>query len=515
MSQSQMSLLDQIFLDYFNPNKNDDFRCIYVDSYILDYDKSLNLNSKVAYPLWVFKNHPFFFLTEIEDYPTYKEHLNNWAKHFAYNLQNFIDQVTFKDSVAEVGSEKKLDFKKSQILKDSYAYLLEAEIYSGDKRMYFSIFIPQKALLYLIKLLTGQDLSKFSDIKLINFFIKKLRKEFYQHYIRMPLNIKEFFNTLEDKEFQRTIGILLSNNLLSYDILYVLAQKLDDGVNRVVNNLSNKSKQEFLEVVDNPGEQDQKWNEIALYQLSLSLEELSREKKLEIPQIIKWRKLLDQIELLEREVFFMEKSFYDWIKEASEENFLQDVLSQCKDLVLAKSFIPFNSVEMELITQNISKRKLQTLLEDINYQKNKANNYDIILAQLEIVRYIIDHSFSNLEEEELDINIWILRFKDEKELDFAANYVGPIDFSLMSTVLTAHNRKKVLDFLKAPLKYFLSYFLSNKIRLNFPFGEQRVKEACRKTVHTFYQLYKEDKIHLKSMDDIQEEIESLNEEKIS
>ncbi|MDH4128672.1 MAG: hypothetical protein OEV44_07970 [Spirochaetota bacterium] len=503
MDSHKTTLIDDIFLSDFRLYKSGNWKLSFVSSELIDRNKINSIKPHIAYPLSIFKDHSFYFMVEPTVYVNYKENLLEIAQSLCKSIGQFIEDTTLKKVYPKATEGKPVEIVKLLSADDDTAYHIESQFSDNNKCFSFSIFIPRKTINHLIALLLRTNIAKIDDPKKLSDYISELRTEFYRKNINFPLDIVDFFNAISNNDFQKIVGSLLSNNLMSYDMLWALASKIDDGIDRVLNNISKNQKDDFLEAVSKNAESaDFKWVEIAIYQIGLSLDALARDKKIESLQMERLKKILEDIVYRELELFFYVKSFDSWIEKAFEEKTLQDVLSQCNDLILAKGFISIQEKTVSLIEKNISKRKLQYLKEDIDYQKRNCTKSDEILAQYEIVKMLISFSFKHLSSEEKLIEKWIPRFRTINDLNFAVNYLGPIEFSLSLIPLSIPMKRYVIKNLKSPLKYFVSYFLTNKIKLNFPYGDLRIKEATNNVIKAFYQLEKEGKIILKPFEEL-------------
>ncbi len=496
MSMLNATLADRIFLSDFELYKPDETEITFIHSKLLGSGEITRLPPHMAFPSRIFKNLSFYFMVEPSDHKKYFESLPQIALSFTERIKDFITDTTLKKGFPQVGKEKLLDFQTMKDLDSPTAYIIKARYRKGSMEFDFSFFIPRPSLDFLLGLLVHKDISKTSDLNLLSDFIVDLQGEFYRKNIRFPLDIIDFVNSLTDREFQKMLGLMLSNSLMSYDMLWALSTKIKEGHKRVMANLSKTQRSDFIEATGQQ-DKDSQWLEIALYQTGLNLEVLTQDKKMESLQLDRLNRILSEVKIMNHKVFFNDRPLFQWIEKASEANLLQDLLSQCHDLTLAKAFIALENGAFELIKKNVSKRKLDYLVEDIEYQKKNCSREDQYIAQYDVVQEWIRLKYKTLTLDEKALERWIPRFEGVNDFNFAVQYVGPIDFSLALLPMSASIKRLAVKNLKPPLKYFLSYFLSHKIKFSFPYGETRIKEANEEVIQSFYQLEQEAKIKLK------------------
>ncbi len=489
------TLIDRIFLSDFELYKSHEIEITYIESKLLGPREISGIPQKIAFPSRIFKELYFYFMIESDIHKKYMESFPQIVLSFTEKIRDFIQDATLKKGFPQVGKGKLLNFQSMKELTSTTAYSITAQYQNKSIEFDFTLFIPRKSLDFLVSLLVHKDISKTSDIRLLSDFIEDLQTEFYRKNISFPLDIRDFVNALTDREFQKMLGLMLSNNLMSYDMLWALSTRITEGQKRIMANLSRTQREEFTEAMDQQGK-DHQWLEIALYQTGLNLEALIKDKKMDSLQLDRLNRILEEVKIMNHRVFFHERPLYVWIEKAFEADLLQNLLSQCHDLTLAKAFISLDDGIFELIKKNVSKRKLESLVEDIEYQKKNCSREDQYIAQYDVVQEWIKLKYKTLTVDEKALESWIPRFERINDFNFAVQYVGPIEFSLALLPMPLSVKRLAVKNLKPPLKYFLSYFLSNKIKFSFPYGEIRIKEANEEVIKSFYQLEQEAKIKL-------------------
>ncbi len=510
MDYDKPSLIDNIFLQMFRLYSSDKHLISYIRSQLLDRKTILDIPDKVVFPISIFKDFSFYFMLSFADYERHRTYIADIVLLLARGIESFIKDSTLKKGKAKVGDIKRLNFSKVKHSHDIIGYYIEANFKSEEAQFNFYYYIPRKSVDKIIYFLSKKNTSKISDIGVLSELIHGLRTEFYKRSLTFPLDILDFFNYISNNDLQRIMGLLISNNMITFDMLWALASRMDNGMDRIMNNLSKNQKEDFLSVIDKKADQsDYLWNSIVLYQLSLNMDILLKENKIESGVIFRVKNILGDIFHQEINSFFYFKPFDMWIKEANDKGVLQEFLSKCHDAILGKSFIFLSEESLAIIRANSSKRKFQTFMEDIEYYKRDIKKRDIYLAQYEAVTSLIDILFRKLTPKEKNTETWIKRFNKANDFNLAVHYVGPIDFSLALIPLPITVKRFVIKNLKPPIKHFVYYFLSNKIKLNFPYGEIRIKEASLEVVRSFYRLEKENKVSLKPIEKITEE-DSIN-----
>ena len=498
------TMIDQLLTSGFKAYLSERDYLSYTDSSLLSHDEVKSLSPYIAYPMRVYEDQPIFFMIDRETHSAHKDSMAEIALSVCKSFGQILEDLTQKQSKPQVIGEKQVDFTKLKTGQGLTAYVMTAKYKDQARDFTCRFYIPRSSLNLLVKGLSRKEIAHISDGQTLSDILQGLSQSFYRRNINSPVNVLDLFGKMGDQDFQKTLGIMLSGNLMSYDMLWALATRMHNGEERVLNNLSKNQRDEYHASVGRHADSyDIHWMDIALYQIGLGIESLVQEKKIDSPNISRLRATLTEIAAERLGDFFAKKSFEDWLYQANQGNILQSLLSNCHDLLLAKAFVQLSPASFELIEQNISKRKLKYLLEDIEFQRRDATEGDMVKAQYDLVNVIIDTSFSQIPPESLQLEKWIPRFQTSDDFHFAAQFVGPIDFCLASLTLDLPMKRQAVKNLKTPLKYFVSYFLANKIQLSFPFGERRVREAVKHVVKTFYHLDQEDSISLSPLEEKQ------------
>ncbi len=510
MDSENTTLIDNIFLADFKLYQSEKRSFTYIHSELMTQKKLEDIAPKIAFMARIYKDYPFYFMVEADLYEEHGQQLSDLVLSYTEDIQKFLEDVTLRKGFSRIEQVNKLQLSTMNFADQVVGYYIKAQFKTNDIVFDFSVFIPRKTLNHFTALILKKNIAKIDDINLLTEFLQNMRTEFYKKNISFPLDVVEFLNAISDQNLQKIIALLLSNNSITYDMLCAVTSRMEDGFNRVINNLSKNQKADFLKAREKQTETDYRWVQIVLYQIGLNLDKLLKEKKLESVHIDRIKRILLDIFYQELDLFFFTQPFYQWLENTNDDKILQELLSQSNDIALAKSFISFNEDNMNLIKKNSSKRKYQYLLEDINYQKRKCSNKDEIAAQYEVLQTLMDLNFKKLPVNEKNLEIWIHRFTKMADFNFAVNVVGPVEFSLALVPLPVRLKRMIIKNLKPPVKYFFYYFLANKIKLNFPYGDVRIKEAANEVIRVFYQLEQEGKIELKSFAQVEEELNSVN-----
>ncbi len=499
MRFEKSNLIDDIFLCQFSQTTEIRNTLKYIYASLTTPQELSNILPKYISPVYIYKDIPFYILFDEKDFQNQSVIINDLIKNISTHVKDFIEVSSLKKCHPKMGESKKVSEINNLFPSQNIIYHCEAYYKIDSCEAYLSIIIPKNTLDILIRLILHKNTSSVNDFKDFYHILSHLRTDFYRKNLQFPFNVIDFLNILPDSDLQRVLGIMLSNNLMSYDMLWALGTKMDNGIERISNNLSRNQQEEFQEAIKkNNQNPDYRWVEIAIYQIGLSLDEQIKEKRIDSPHILRLKSIIHDIYLKELKYFFLINPFEQWIEKAIEEGIIQNVLSQCNDLNLAKSFVKISPDSMSLVVKNLSKRKYQLMIEDIEYQKKNISPDEIILAQYEFVKTFINLNYNNLSQDEKKLEYYLPRFKTINDLDFVVNTVGPIEFCLASLTLPIQLKQFLVKNLKPPIKYFISYFLLNKIKLNFPYGEHRIDKAVQHVIKTIYQLEQENKISLKT-----------------
>jgi hypothetical protein len=479
------------------------------NSFLINKDELNVLDKKLMYQCQLYKTEPFYLLFNekaLSD-TTLKHALElrgveqpglsmsnsiqalfqpmfEYVSHFYYN-------VSLKKFDFAVKTGKKVDFKRMPKSDNSlYAYVMPAKLaIGGELEIKFILFIPVKLLRFLVFFLTNKDISKMKAPKEIVKLISDLEHHFIGAKAFFPYKGYEFFNELSETDFQKLITRMFSSSMLSYDMLFALSRVIENGTDKVINALSKRRKDEFIENTrEKAGSYDKRWVQTALYHILCNLKILLERKKFESELLDKFQKILKHIEMNAVEKTIHRKPIKEWVREAKENKALHTTFSNCSLIDVARALADEGEEAVEEFQEGISKRSFQDLKEDIDYVKrNQPTNEEKLQAKKKFIETYAESRFNNLPYEQRHISHWV-DFKDEYSVNYAFNYIGPVDFSLGMMELDQKGRRGIIKELQVPAKHFVEDLLSGKITLSIPYGRQTIIRASEKLATELYKL---------------------------
>jgi hypothetical protein len=320
-------------------------------------------------------------------------------------------------------------------------------------------------------------------------YIAGLEDHFIGAKAFFPYKTHEFFNHMNEKDFQKLITQMLSSSMLSYDMLFALSRIIEDGTDKVINSLSKRRREEFIKnTQEKAGSFDKRWVQTANYHTLCNIKILLDKNKFESPLISKFQNILREIEKKAIEKTLRRKPIIEWIREAKENKALHQTFSNCSLISIARALADEKEDAIEEFKEGISKRSYQDLKEDIEYVKrNKPTYEEKLLAKKEFIETYAVSLFHSISYENRHVSNWV-NFKDAYSVNYAFNYIGPVDFSLGMMELDDKGRRHILKELQPPAKYFVEDLLSGKITLSIPYGRQTIIHASEKLASELYKL---------------------------
>lgn len=506
----QNTLIDYIFLsEFLQLDKTSSYNKINIDcSYLINEDELKIFKKKIMYKACLYKKEAFYILTEHIDNIMNDETIQSIFQPIMSYVKEFYYDVSLKNLDFSVSEHKIVDFttlqKKGKAL---YGYVINGSVQTNENtKLNFIFFIPVKLLKFLIFFLTNKDISKFKDLNTIIKFIEELELEFITAKSFFPFRTREFFNELDAADFQKTISLLLSSNMISYDMLYALSRVIESGTDRILHSLSKNLKEEFIQnVQEKANSYDKRWVEASNYHLLCNIKILLEKKKFDSPILSKFKQIIEQIDLKITEKIFNKKPLLDWMKEALKQKKLHSIFSACNLKNIATALSSESDEILSIFKQGISTRSYEDLLGDIDYiKRNKPSYEEEFIAKQNILYKYAELIYNSLEKKYKNLINWV-KFKSIRDLNQAYNYIGPVVFSLGIMILEEKVKRFLIRNLNPPSKYFVEDLLTGTIKLNFPYGRATIQKSAEELAKELHKLNFVGRINIVAFENIKKE----------
>jgi hypothetical protein len=510
------TLIDEIFSqDFLNEdiNKNSPIKINLIpDSFLIGKAELSNFNKGIMYQCGLYKKESLYIIipaTELskvnievinetfnkkfDDVKQVVEpkFIQRLYKSIFDSVSKFYFDVALKNMEFSVQSHKVVDFTKlPKNDKALFGYGIKLRLSVNAKFNFESfILLPIKLLKLLIFFLSDRDITKLKNTEAMIHFIERLEFEFISAKSFFPFKISDFFNTLNQNEFQKTISLMLSSNMLSYDMLFALSRVIENGTERVTKSLSKRLKEDFIaNAREKAGSYDKRWIQSANYHILCNLKTLLEKNRFESEYLTSSKEILEKIDLKITEKVFLKTPFFKWMDKAQEDKKLHSIFSACNLQTVATAIMSEPEDILSIFEKSISKRSYQDLLSDLDYVKRNALSHsEQIRAKHDMLFKYAEFSFKDLPQEKKELKHWS-NFKDVLSLNYAFNYVGPVDFSIGIMWLDEKQKRSIVKNLTHPAKYFVEDLLIGKIKLNMAYGKNTIQRTAINLAEELYKL---------------------------
>jgi len=297
------------------------------------------------------------------------------------------------------------------------------------------IIIEKEDYDFLIKKITGKESKENQEVDIII----KLQKNFFP--ILMLKSI------LSEKEIGEMIHFMISKRYFSYQVLYTLSRIIDFSIKK------NLSERVYLELVEDIREitellEDKKWKIISVFISNYQFNNFLKTKN-------KLFFFFEEVEKIRKKIsedYFKKNNITDLIKKSiTNKSDLQLFLSKVQDETLAKSI---KLEEVNEISDFISQRKRQRLIEDINFLYNEEDAWKYKLQILkEIILYLIEKNPPYYLINKL--------YSFSKNADNIFDLVGPFKVAIF---LKNYPDESFINRLSPVKKGFIEAFIKGKIK---------------------------------------------------
>ena len=531
-NEKNISIIPDLFLG--NLIKNNNFNGFSYSANSISFEENIRLYYEKDNPHTLIKLGTFKDLMKIEtnlddiaqmknkvidDYKNDKannsnsDEANSPENFLLYTFSNMLDN--FAQSVKKATLKKlawqEADWKEAdnelKYMFDYHLCKIDGIVKYKSYKCKFTILIPLKLFRNILYLFTEEDFFKFKHQDFMLILQGGFEQIWLQKRAFFPFKLSNFLDNLSKLELQKLINLLIKNQMATEDMLGALVKIMDNGYERMLASLSKNQQIDFKNNWNEKAKEfDNRWVDIATYQTTLNIKDLIENDEYESILLEEFKEIFQHCGILFIKQIFEKKSLHNWLESLIHSKKLYEMLSKMDNLKLAKIFLSEPDKTFQLIRQNLSKRKLTMIKEDMDYLKDKTSEYESFMEKLSFVYMLSDFNYNEMDDKYKDLRHWFPRFTSLRELDFAINSIGPTDFYIALNDLDTRWKKLVLKNLQPPLQYFIEDLLRGRIRLVSSFGEQSIKESVNNTLQHFYRLEETGQIHLKdfSFNDLDE-----------
>lgn len=481
-------------------------------SFLIGKDDLHNFNKGIMYQCTLYKDFPLYiiipstetskinpavindtFKKKFEDVKQVLEpvFIQSLYKSLFSSVCKFYFDIALKKMEFAIEDSKVVDFNKlSKNDKSLFGYGMKLRLSINGKFNFNSvIIIPVKLLKVLIYFLSDRDFTKLHNTEAMIKFIERLEFEFMSAKSFFPFKINDFFDELNQNEFRKLVSLLLSSNMISYDMLFALTRVIENGTERVMESLSKRLKEEFIKnTKEKVGTYDKRWVQTANYHILCNLKTLLEKNRFESEYLSSSKEVLQKIDLKITEKIFTRMSFSEWMKKAQKDKKLHSVFSSCSLQNIAIALLSEPKEILDVFRQGISKRSYQDLQSDLDYvRRNTPPQSEQVKAKHEMLLKYAEFSFKDLAQEKKELKHWV-GFKDRLSLNYAFNYIGAVNFSLGIMWLDEKGKRSIVKNLMPPAQFFVEDLLTGKIKLNMAYGKNTIQRVAVELAEELYKL---------------------------
>ncbi len=373
--------------------------------------------------------------------------------------------------------------------------IFEYQFFHSDiEKLSFYILIPALFIKRLIIGLFGGFIGKEEKIITIKDALDYLKFRLYRDSIISFWDLRNFIQSLSDKDLQRLINLLLSNNMMEETMLTgLIAGFVSRGSGeKIFRNLSKNLKKE-IEKNLNVNFPDFRWIDECFYLIKSAIEELLLQEKLEIESLKYILKIKEQLKEERYQKIFAHKSFDQWIKEAKEKGKIDKLKLITPHKIIAQSLIRAKEETLHIMKENLTKNAIIRLEEDIEYEKKVASMNEIMKARISIVENLKSIYYDSEVNKIKDFEKVILSL-NKLDLNLLIEECGILEFAQATIKSSRKLKKHIYSAVSGTLRNLLSDIYSGKVRFKSAFGELTINKIRHQILKTYLFLKGEGKL---------------------
>ncbi len=371
--------------------------------------------------------------------------------------------------------------------------ILEYQFSLDNEKIVFYVLIPLSFIKNLLAGIFGKSIEgkKITSIKdALNYFKFRL----YRDSITSFWDLGNFINSLSDKDIQRLINVLLSNNMMEETMLTgLIAGFVSRGTGeKIFRNLSKNLKQE-IEKNLNAKFPDFRWIDECFYLIKSAIEELLLKEKLAVESLKYIMRIKEKLKEEKYRKIFSDKSFEDWIREADKKGEIENLRLITPNKVLIQSLIGTEENIKEIIKKNLTKNAIIRFEEDLEYEKRSSSIDDVMRARIEVIENLKELYYDKEAQKIRDFEEIILSL-NKLDLNLLIEECGVLEFAQATIKSSRKLKKHIYSSVTGTLRNLLSDIYSGKVRFKSAFGDQTINKHRHNILKTYLYLKGEGKI---------------------
>lgn len=474
------NLKDRYFflVDFFLPEKNN----LILNEFNIIEPDHIDLLEYIIYPIrfqGFFQDSLYIFLKR-EDYiykdktiilDRIKEYLNKGIKNlYALNFKKI--NLTIESYLDEIQIDKPV----------LVLHYTETE---NDSLSFDLIFTESFLYSFTKGLLSNYNEKKNKNI---NELLSYLRLRLYRDSITSFWDMKNFIRSLNSKDIQKLINLLLRYNIVEETMLTGFIAGFSDSKlqAKFLSNLS-KNLREDVEKNLIPYISDIRWIEESSYLIRFGIEKLIFNNQLTLEQLHYIQQIKERIKQDRYDKIFQERSFNDYLKDAYKREIIDDLVLKTGRKLLLISLKNSTKDILNYFTDRLSKKAKEEWYEDLNYYQNLATNEDVFKAKIEVLD-ILKRLIYSKEAEDIYVFTSIISNLSSLNLHLLIEEVGLLKFVQATFEEDGKIKKYIVGSLKGIMRNIIVDLYNGRVRFKVNFGDEAVKRNKQEVLKTYYFL---------------------------
>lgn len=479
--------LPEFILPFDNSN-------VVLNNFIIeDIQKKFEFNKYIIFPIEYsgFFNSYIFLLFNKSDKSLISEKIDEIILPLLNEGKKNLYSINFRKVNIQIKSHIE-EFKISNTAR-YINIILEYQLNIDNDKIVFYVLIPLSFIKNLLIGIFGKNIEgeRITSIReALNYFKFRL----YRDSITSFWDLGNFINSLSDKDTQRLINVLLSNNMMEETMLTgLIAGFASRGTGeKIFRNLSKNLKQE-IEKNLNAKFPDFRWIDECFYLIKSAIEELLLKEKLEIESLKYIIKLKEKLKEEKYRKIFSDKSFEDWIREADKKGEIENLRLVTPNKILIQSLIGTEDSVKEIIKKNLTKNAAIRFEEDLEYEKRSSGPDDVMRARIEVIENLKELYYDKEAQKLEDFEAIILSL-NKLDLNLLIEECGVLEFAQATIKSSRKLKKQIYSSVTGTLRNLLSDIYSGKVRFKSAFGDQTINKHRHNILKTYLFLKGEGRI---------------------
>ncbi|MBU1075669.1 MAG: hypothetical protein KKH98_00150 [Spirochaetes bacterium] len=392
-----------------------------------------------------------------------------------------------------------LNFKKLQVSIESYIddisfdsnyLLLQYEKKTIKGTLPFSILITKIFLRdFIIGLISSDDRTvKTKNKKSIQELLDYFKLRLYRDSITSFWDLRNFIYTLEDKDIQHLITLLLKSNIIEETMLtgFIAGFSDNETKRKLLKNLSRNVQEDVQKNISFMGS-DKRWIDESFYLIRSGIEKLIFNDQLSLSQL---KYILQIKERLKKEKYltlFQKRPYEDYLNEMNRKEMIEKIKIKVDRKTLLVSLKSCRKEDVKLFMENLSRNASDEFLADLIFYNENAVEEEVINARMKVIEAMKDLIY---DEKSRDIVVFasIIINLTPVNLRLLLEESGIIKFIQATLQEKKEVKKHILGSVKGIPRDLILDLYSGKVRFKKSFGELTVKVLKQDILRIYYFL---------------------------